>query len=144
MWRAPHRSPELAKRRPWAALGVLLGSALTLAGCQDGYPLAATRCDHWCELLRTAQCTETGPAACIVSCEQAASTVAPCYPEFDTLLACLETRRSEIQASAATCNGVAARLGFACIDEQSRLERCTHDDAAHAPSSSGLGGSSAK
>ena len=35
-----------------------LGAALIVAGCQDGYPIAATRCDRWCDLTQATRVRE--------------------------------------------------------------------------------------
>jgi hypothetical protein len=117
---------------------MLLGATLSSAGCQDGYPLAATRCDRWCNLTRELECGQGGPAACVVQCEREASTItAACLPELDALQECLEIHRSEIHVSGFTCGRLTETTVLACKDEQLMLTQCD-------PKSSAFGGSSAK
>jgi len=103
--------------------------ALVVAGCQDGYPIAATRCDRWCDVRRATECGNYNPAACVVACEQASSG-SDCDAEFDILLACLEsTPQSQI-----TCETY--RLGTAapCYSKQTALYACSNH---FSPGSSG-------
>jgi len=104
------------------ALAALLAAALTVAGCQDSYPIAATRCDHFCDLTQEAQCGDYNPASCVLSCEQGSGGAA-CYAEFDALLACLEMYET-------TCEN--SRFGVlpACQSAQNALFNCA--DAARA------------
>src|SRR5262245_10892798 len=46
------------------------GASALLAGCAcDAYPLAATRCDDWCELRQRLRCEDDDPADCVARCE---------------------------------------------------------------------------
>jgi len=99
-------------------MATLLAAALTVAGCQNGYPIAATRCDHFCDLTEEAQCGEYNPATCVLSCEQG-SGGPTCYPEFDALLACLEMHETTCANSTfgvlPECQGAQNAL-FNCAD----------------------------
>jgi len=86
-------SKRSGTRAKAGAIATVLAAALTIAGCQDGYPIAATRCDRFCDLTQAAQCGEYNPATCVFSCEDGAGGPT-CYPEFDALLACLEKHES--------------------------------------------------
>lgn len=70
-------------------MAVLLGAALTCAGCQDGYPIAATRCDRACRVGQGPECEGYSPADCVVGCE-AALRGSDCVEEFEELLSCIE------------------------------------------------------
>jgi hypothetical protein len=76
-------------------LAAALVTALTFAGCQDGYPIAATRCDHLCELTKVTQCESYNPAGCVVTCEGASDSPI-CDPLFDDLLICLRAHKNEL------------------------------------------------
>src|SRR6187551_1922517 len=110
-----HRSGS--KRSPWGAMLVLLGATLTVVGCQDGYPLAVTRCDRWCNVVES-QCEDYRPAACVLGCEQKVWSSTACAAGFDALLACLETHRSEV-----TCYQL-SDPNTACSKEQTALVGC--------------------
>lgn len=43
-----------------------------LLSCQDGYPIAPTACDDWCEATKEFVCTSVRyePARCVALCEE--------------------------------------------------------------------------
>jgi len=104
-----------------------LSFALAMAGCQDGYPIAATRCDRACNMERGSQCREYNPVGCVVGCEQLAGGPA-CYPAFDELLACLEAHQVKV------CGNVVDSSFIACSAEQAELYACAKPDAPQGPS----------
>lgn len=105
----------------------LFGAALLAASCQDGYPIAATRCDRWCDLTQATWCGRYNPASCVVGCEQLAGG-ADCYPQFDRLLICLE-QQPTIRCDPAGGDGVV----LACSEAQGARELCTMAHTAHGP-----------
>ena len=124
---ARHRSVSGSKRGPWGALLVLLGATLTVVGCPDGYPLAVTRCDRWCNVVEN-QCEDYRPAACVLGCEQKGWGGTACAPALDAMLACLEAHRSEV-----TCYQLSEPMS-ACIEAQTALIDCATEHAPHVPS----------
>jgi hypothetical protein len=127
MWQAWLRNVPRAPRAPWGALTALLAAALAAAGCQDDYPLAATRCDHWCELRKATECGTYNPAACVVACEQVSGGPA-CYPQFDDLLSCLREHEQELVCDFSGQNRP-------CESEQARLIVCADLPAPQGPGS---------
>jgi hypothetical protein len=103
-------------------MAVLLGAALAVAGCQDGYPIPATRCDHFCDLKQATECGAYNPAACVVGCERISGGPA-CYDRFDELLSCLKEHERDLVCD---FSGKAP----ACEAEQGRLAACA---SLHAP-----------
>jgi len=110
------------------AAALILGSTLPLAGCQDAYPVAATRCDRWCDLVQDTFCGNYNPARCVVLCEQKVGG-ARCNPQFDQLLSCLE------QQPNITCFDSGDGLVPACVAEDEALAGCMVTTAPPAPSS---------
>jgi hypothetical protein len=102
------------KHGAWAAMHLLFGAALPAFGCQDGYPIAATRCDLFCDLRQATECGSYNPAGCVVSCEEVSGGTA-CHPEFDALLTCLKEHEHEIE-----CN----RMVPACKSDHAALYAC--------------------
>jgi len=91
-------APDLAaagRRRRRSAFCVGLAASLTLVGCQDQYPIPATRCDRLCDLTKGTQCDGYNPAGCVVMCEEGTNRK-DCEPQFDALLGCLEAHRQEL------------------------------------------------
>ncbi|HEY0468189.1 MAG TPA: hypothetical protein VGC79_28520, partial [Polyangiaceae bacterium] len=115
------------------ALGLLFAAALAIAGCQDGYPIAATPCDRLCELTKAAYCESYKPAACVVQCEQTFGGAA-CYDEFEDYLACVEMYQSN-----ATCTVVGTERNAwnqRCVDAFRKAQECGTAHAPRGPSSS--------
>ena len=94
--------------------------ALLAGGCQDGYPIAATRCDRWCELTRDTECGAYNPATCVSGCERAFGGEA-CYAQFDTLLGCAESA----PASERACDFFDFGSVAACSDQKAILDDCS-------------------
>ena len=140
MWSVRLLDVSRSRRGPGAAMSVWLGVALSLAGCQDGYPIAATRCDRLCDLTQETQCGVYSPAACVVGCEAQVWGGAACYPEFDVLLACLEIHRSAIHRSdGASCGDLTTSTIAECDKAQTALALCAVDSQG-VPRSSIVGG----
>jgi len=82
-------------RGPVGASALSLALALALSACQDGYPLAATRCDRWCKLSQAVECGAFTPGGCVASCEE--NRIDPaCDQIVDALLACMAAHESTI------------------------------------------------
>jgi len=122
----------------------LLGAVLLSAGCQDEYPIAATRCDRLCDVTKDVQCGEYNPAGCVAGCEQQPLVDAACYPAFDARLTCLETHRSQIQRTEFGCGGTETKIPE-CAGEQMALEQCVQaHPLPNRPGSGPIGGFSAE
>ncbi len=50
----------------WWGLGLGLG----LVACEQGYPIPATFCDDWCELVRRSCPEPYDPGQCVAACEE--------------------------------------------------------------------------
>jgi len=109
---------DFSPRSAWRAIPALLGAGLALVGCQDGYPIAPTRCDHWCDLRQATECGNYDPTSCVVSCEQASGGAA-CFDAFDELLSCLRVHESTI-----ACRPSSFGVVPECSAEQAKLYRC--------------------
>jgi len=107
---------------------VLLLGPLQAAGCQDGYPIAVTRCDRWCDVRHAIECVDYSPSGCVLGCEQGYS--AACQPAFDALLTCLEEHRSEI-----ACGTAIDEMIPRCGVEYIELQGCLMQHSPHHPSS---------
>lgn len=118
-----------------AAIALTLGAALAVAGCQDGYPIAATHCDTWCDLVQATYCGTYNPATCVVDCELSYGGPA-CYQEFEDLLRCMAPYKSKF-----TCldpNSPALSPSNEAIPEcptesNKRLSECVVAHTPHAP-----------
>ncbi|HET7543313.1 MAG TPA: hypothetical protein VFK05_25745 [Polyangiaceae bacterium] len=102
-------------------LGGAIALAFALAACQDGYPIAPTRCDRWCKITRASECGFSSPADCVATCEST-SGFGACNEALDALLACLQAHETSIRCET-WANGTIAE----CVAEQTRLVAC----AAH-------------
>ncbi len=109
-------------------MAVLLGAALMVAGCQDGYPIAATRCDRWCDIRQATECGNYNPAGCVVGCEQVSGGAA-CQPAFDELLTCLEQHQQDIK-----CDNAHYGMVPKCEQAQATLYACAMLRGPHAAS----------
>ena len=116
MWQARHRKVRCSKYGAW---GLPLALAVLAGGCQDGYPIPATRCDRWCELTRETECGAYNPATCVSGCETAFGGEA-CYAEFDALLLCAE----RLPASERRCNYNNFGTVLECSAPKSDLDAC--------------------
>ena len=88
-----------APRSPLWGISIALCAAVVFVGCQDGYPIAPTLCDRWCEVKKDQQCGYYHPAECVVACEQAQGYAA-CEGAFAMWVTCLEA----LPRSALSCN----------------------------------------
>ena len=111
---ATRRGP--AWRAPW--LGAVLWLSL---GCQDGYPISATRCDEWCDASQALDCGTYDPAECVVGCETARLGAPECQADLDSALSCLRGKT----ASELSCETWATSAkGPPCRDERLNLLGC--------------------
>jgi len=114
-----------AKRPAWVLPLVV---AIGAVGCQDGYPIAATRCDRWCELTRDTQCGVYNPASCVSGCEVSFGSAA-CYAEFDALLGCLQS----VPASDRACDYYNFGTVADCSAQTTTLDDCSRRQAPRGP-----------
>ena len=129
MWRALHRKLIGGKRAPWA-MAVLLGGALTSAGCQDGYPIATTHCDRFCDVTQKTQCTGYSPAGCVAGCEQKVWGGVACDAALDAWLTCIASHPAEI-----ACGSPFSPPVSACVDQQIALVSCVREQTGQDPDS---------
>jgi hypothetical protein len=110
--------------RTWAAFAVSLAAALTVPGCQDGYPIAPTACDRYCALGPAPGCGDHNPTACVVSCEATTFSHA-CPIEFDEWVGCLKEHNHRLE-----CNDSVVGMTQGCESEQQAFSACVtaHDD----------------
>ena len=109
----------------------MLAAALAAPGCQDGYPIAATRCDSWCDLEQDVFCGAYNPATCVIECELSHRD-AECYDEFDDLLRCMKMYRSKLICK----NAPSTEPGPECLQETNRkLTTCMNEHPPRASSS---------
>jgi hypothetical protein len=71
------------------AFGLLLG-CIGCIGCQDGYPIPATRCDRWCDAGQLTFCDGYDPADCVLTCSQRYGDTDECGSELEELIACVK------------------------------------------------------
>jgi len=76
-------------RGRWGAFAALLALASAMPSCQDGYPIAATPCDRYCDLGIQTDCGGDSPAGCVASCESSpVIQLQDCSSEFDDWVLC--------------------------------------------------------
>jgi len=68
--------------------------ATVTTGCQDGYPIAATPCDEWCDQTRRISCEPYEPAACVAACEKGRFSREPCLDLLEQTIQCLRENPS--------------------------------------------------
>ena len=71
-----------------STLVIWIGVGLA-SGCQDGYPIAPTQCDEWCEASHGLACVRYDPAGCVFTCRERGGDAPECAGEFAPVLACL-------------------------------------------------------
>ena len=116
-----------SQRHPSGILAALLGAALLVASCQDGYPIAATRCDRYCHVRQATECGSYNPAACVSECELASGDPA-CSDRLDELLACVEKPGLKI-----VCDIASYKIVPECLAEYTRLGKCAEDHPRYGP-----------
>lgn len=79
-------------RRLWGAVAASVTAALAIAGCQDGYPIAATACDRYCDLGLAPGCGDYSPTNCVLTCEVYWNSEV-CSSEFDAAVSCLKAHK---------------------------------------------------
>jgi len=118
-----------SKLRGWAfvaALAPIAASALT--GCQDGYPIAATPCDEWCDQTRRITCEPYEPAACVAACEKEGLSREPCLGLLQQTLQCLR----ENPSAQFDCESPYPPL-VPCLTEQAAALQCGQAQAQGGP-----------
>ena len=103
----------------------LVCAALCAIGCQDGYPIAPTRCDEWCNVSEDSACLGLDPAACVVACEQRGISLPACTSQFEAAMQC---ERAHSQ-SHLDCTNPAS---WPCYDAERVLMLCA-DDSKQTP-----------
>jgi hypothetical protein len=90
---------------------VVVGTAALGVGCQDGYPIAPTRCDYLCQQTARECVSVSNPAMCVESCESAGVGLAACAELTEQLTACLKAKSDTeldcehlLSASVAPCS----------------------------------------
>jgi hypothetical protein len=120
----------------WTAMLLPLTAGLTIAGCQDGYPIEATPCDRYCDLGLASGCGDPSPAGCVLTCEEYWGwTRQPCSDEFDAWVSCNKQNGNHLACDASF---VPASLvpTDACQSPQQTLNDCMRAHAVpHAPAS---------
>jgi hypothetical protein len=116
-----------SQRRLSGTIAALLGAALLVASCQDGYPIAATRCDRWCHVRQATGCGNYNPAECVGYCEQSFGDPA-CRDELDAVLACEE--KPGLQS---VCEGTIYSTFPACSEPYDRLFECARSHSNQGP-----------
>ena len=102
-------------------LAALVGCGASLsAGCQDGYPIAATICDEWCVQMRRVGCGSYDPAMCVTICERAGLSHDDCADSVQQALTCL---RSKSDAELA-CEAWAFTGPAPCSEQQTSALYC--------------------
>ena len=97
---APRAQARVSLVVPWSAarswrLGALIACGAWLGtGCQDGYPIAPTVCDEWCDQTRRLDCGSYDPAACVVACEAAGLSLDACSAFTEQTVQCLRDHPS--------------------------------------------------
>jgi hypothetical protein len=94
------------------------GLAVASAGCQDGYPIAATRCDRWCDATQATECGRYNPAGCVVSCE-ATLGASKCVAQLELLTTCAEAKRDLFE-----CREFYSGIDQPCTAEQTAAYAC--------------------
>ena len=112
------------KRRLWGAIGLGSYVAVAVVGCQDGYPVAATSCDEWCEASELLNCGAIKPAQCVVGCESAGYASPRCEQALERVTRCL-------QAAPKDLNYCSYLVNFPCTAEQTDLYNCSSAEMNH-------------
>ena len=98
-----------SKHGPWLALALTLSAALTMAGCQDSYPIEATSCDRYCDLGLAPGCGEYSPTGCVLTCEATWGWSRQyCSDELEDWVSCLKEHEHRLicgYAQASTADG---------------------------------------
>jgi len=89
-----------------------------MAGCQDGYPIAATACDRYCDLGLVPGCGEYGPTECVVICESHWNSTR-CSNELDDWVSCLKRHHYRL-----VCDYTFPSLKDGCETEESAWYAC--------------------
>ncbi|HWZ87229.1 MAG TPA: hypothetical protein VNW92_00215 [Polyangiaceae bacterium] len=106
--------------RGWGLAALLGCGASFAAGCQDGYPIAATVCDDWCDQTRRVACGSYDPAMCVMACERAGLSRTDCADSVQQALACL---RGKTDAELA-CQAWAFTGPTPCSEQQTTALAC--------------------
>jgi hypothetical protein len=97
---------------------LLAASTAGDVGCQDGYPIAATPCDEWCEQTRRLSCYSEDPAACVASCEKSGLTRGACADLTNATIKCLQEKPDQT----VDCEQPSGPLAACLSDQEAALE----------------------
>ena len=110
-----------------------LTTALTIAGCQDGYPIDATPCDRYCTLGLAKGCGDDSPAGCVLTCEVYWGwTRSGCTAEFDDWVRCLKAHEYHL-----VCDYSFPSPTEGCESTQQALDACMRAHFISRPPTSG-------
>jgi hypothetical protein len=118
-----------------AALAVC--ATMVVVDCQGGYPIAATRCDEWCDQMRRVECGSYDPAACVAGCESAGVGQDVCADWVEQALSCLRSK-SDAELDCETWLRAAEEP---CLVEQTAALECGNLAVHGEPSDGAPGGS---
>lgn len=97
-----------------------------MSGCQDGYPLEPTHCDHFCRAIERSECGQD-PVNCVLACEQEELVAASgCDTEFSAVISCLDA----LPANELPCS---PNSFYRCIPQAASLQACRVSAAPAAP-----------
>jgi hypothetical protein len=99
--------------------------ALGAEGCQNGYPIAPTLCDEWCDQTQQISCETYDPAGCVASCEKTGISSPACASFVQQTLNCLHDHPNETYdcgnpSTALSMCTVFENETIACASTQSR------------------------
>ena len=103
------------------------GAAVT-TGCQDGYPIAPTPCDEWCDQTRRIDCEPYDPASCVAACEKEGFSKEPCLDLLEQTLECLR----ENQSAKFDCESQYTTF-VPCLGEQAAVLQCGQTQTQSGP-----------
>jgi hypothetical protein len=127
-----------AKRPRPHSISISIAAVAGIAiGCQGGYPIAATRCDEWCDQMRRVECGSYDPAACVAGCESAGVGQDACADLVEQALSCLKSK-SDAELDCETWLRAAEEP---CLVEQTTALECGNLTVHGEPGDGAPGGS---
>jgi hypothetical protein len=106
--------------------------AFANGACEGGYPIAATRCDVWCNETRRVDCDAYDPAECVATCERAGLGRPECADLVMQAVECLHAKTDQELA----CATWALTGATPCQAEQGAALTCGAPDTQDLPPSS--------
>ena len=101
-------------------MGFAFAVAVSAPSCQDGYPIAATQCDEWCDASRPFICSAYDPAGCVLTCQQRGGDAPQCQAEFEVLRDCLRNHLPNQD----TCSPYGTEPSGPCPNELGSFAAC--------------------